>query len=116
MANKSKKLQSLKQAHAKEDTEELTSLDQIWGFNKLSRYETLDEGEYENRLKNMTRSDLENHARVIGSVIVESSDRIKSELMKIFRAYVLSLRKPASPAAANIKVSQEVQKILNEGR
>ena len=41
---------------------------------------------------------------------------IRNELMKLFRAYVLSLKKPAPSTASKIKVTAEVQKILNEAR
>ena len=47
---KSKKLNSLSQANAKVETQELTSLDQIWGFNEISRYGTIDETEYKKDL------------------------------------------------------------------
>lgn len=113
---KSKKLNSLSQAHAKVETTQLTSLDQIWGFNEISRYGTVDEEEYKARLTNMTRADLENHARSIGSIVVESSERLRDSLLKQFRAYVLSLKKPVSQNPSKIKISPEVQKILNEGR
>jgi len=113
---KSKKLNSLSQANAKVETQELTSLDQIWGFNEISRYGTIDETEYKNRLVNMTRSDLENHARSVGAMVLESSERLRDSLLKQFRAYILSLKKPSSQSPANIKISPEVQKILNEGR
>jgi hypothetical protein len=116
MPKKTKKLNSLTQAHAKVDSFELTSLDQIWGFNEISRYGTVDESEYSLKLKEMTRSDLENHARGVGCMVVESSDRLKDMLLKQFRAYVLSLKKPAPQQTAQIQVTPEIRKILNEGR
>jgi len=116
MPKKLKKLETLKQTHAKEETQQITSLDEVWGYNRNSRYQTIDEATYESSLKEMTRSDLENHARALGSIIVEDSGRIRNELMKLFRAYVLSLKKPAPSTASKIKVTAEVQKILNEAR
>ena len=113
---KIKKLHALTETHAKEETQEITSLDQVWGHNRLSRYTTLNEEEYMKTLTDMTRSDLENHARAVGSVIVESSERIRTELMKLFRAYVLSLKKPQSIPPSKIKITADVQRILNEGR
>ena len=113
---KNQKLDSLSQTHAKVETKELTSLDQIWGFNELSRYGTLDENEYQQRLINMTRSDLENHARSMGALVVESSDRLRDLLLKQFRAYILSLNKPVSQNPAKKKLSPEAEKILREGR
>lgn len=117
MPKKSKKLQNLNQINAKVDTTQLTSLDQVWGFNEISRYGTIDEGEYKARLKDMTRSDLENHARGVGCMVLESSERLRETLLSQFRAYVLSLRKPASATpTAKGKIAPEVLKILGEGK
>ena len=113
---KNQKLNSLSQTHAKVDTTELTSLDQIWGFNELSRYGTLDENEYKDRLILMTRADLENHARSTGVLVVESSDRLRDLLLKQFRSYVLSLKKPASQNPKETKLSKDAEKVLREGR
>lgn len=116
MPKKSKKLNALSQANAKTPTHELTSLDQIWGFNEISRFGTVNEGEYKQRITEMTRVDLENHARAVGCMVLESSERLRDSLLRQFQAYVLSLRKPVSQASSKIKVSPEVQKTLNEGR
>ncbi len=116
MPKKQQKLNNLKQAHAKIETTQPTSLDQVWGFNETSRFETLDESVYKNRIDNMTRVDLENHARSIGVMVLENSDRLKDALLKQFRAFVLSLNKPISIHPGNIKVSVAAQKVLNEGR
>jgi len=116
MPKKSKKIDALSQTHAKVPTQELTSLDQVWGFNEISRFGTVDEATYKGRLSEMTRADLENHARAVGSIVLESSERLRDSLLRQFQAYVLSLRKPAPASKAPIKVSADVQKILNEGR
>jgi hypothetical protein len=111
-----KKLENLKQVHAKVESRELTSLDQVWGFNELSRYGTIDEEEYSVRVRDMTRSDLENHARSVGCMVLENSERLREALLKQFRAYVLSLQKPSSGTPTTLKIPAQVQKILNEGR
>ena len=116
MPRKSKKLDNLKQIHAKVPTTELTSLDQVWGFNEISRYGTVSESEYTVKLRDMTRADLENHARGVGCMVLESSERLREALLKQFRAYVLSLKKPASNTPTMTKISADVQKILDEGR
>lgn len=116
MLKKSVKLNSLKQVHAKVETTQLTSLDQVWGFNEISRYGTIDEAEYRTRIRDMTRVDLENHARGVGCMVLESSERLREALLKQFRAYVLSLKKPSDAPANKTKIPQEVQNILNEGR
>ena len=117
LPKKSKKLESLKQTHGKEESYEITSLDQIWGHGDTSRFGTTDETEFSDKLKEMTRADLENFARRHGSIVVESSERIRAELLKVFRNYISLLRKPTSKTpAATSQVSAQVQRILNEGR
>jgi hypothetical protein len=117
MPRKSKKLESLSQAHGKiQDKFEITHLDQIWGTGDNSKFGTTDENEFANKLKGMTRADLENFARKHGSIIVENSDRIRSELLKVFRNYVSLLQKPAAKPAAKQIMSPEAQRVLNEGR
>lgn len=110
------KLKDLKQADAKLPTTELTTLDQIWGFNENSRYGTMDEEEYFLKLKDMTRVDLENHARAVGSMVVESSERMRDELMKQFRSYVLHLRKPVSNVPKTSQMDAATKRVMNEGR
>ena len=105
---KTTKLESLNQTHAKEDTNQITSLDELWGYNRTSRYNTIDEKEYAANLRDMTRSALENHARALGSIIVEGTGRIRNDLMKLFRAYVLSLKKPTPSNPSKIKITPEM--------
>jgi hypothetical protein len=114
---KTKKLETLKQTHGKVNNFEVTTLDQIWGSSDNTPFGTTDIAEFEAKLKDMTRSDLENFARQHGSIIVESSERIRNELMKVFRNYVSLLQKPPTrPQTSNTKVSEAVQRILNEGK
>jgi len=114
---KKSKLSSLKQLHGKVEDFQPTSLDQIFGgFNRLSAYGTLDEAEYKGRLLQMTRADLEAHAREKGCLIVEDSNRIREMLLKEFRAYVFSLKKPAPLKPTSGKIPDEVQRVLNAGR
>jgi hypothetical protein len=113
---KKTKLKSLTETHGKLETKMPTSLDEVWGYNYLSRYGTINEQEYESKLREFTRSDLENEARAQGSIIVEDSERIKKELMKLFRSYVLSLNKPSDVKTQPIKITPEIKRILNEGR
>lgn len=117
MPKKSTKLESLKQTHGKDATNfEVTTIDQIWGGNENTKFGTTDESVFAGKLKEMTRADLENFARQHGSIIVESSDRIRNELMKVFRNYVSLLKKPTVKTAAKITITPDVQRILNEGR
>ena len=116
MPRKTTKLNSLKQTTGKVANFEITSLDQIWGTGDNSKFGTMDENEFTTKLKGMTRADLENFARKHGSIVVESSDRIRAELLKVFRNYVSLLQKPASKPAGKFVMTPETQRILNEGR
>ena len=91
-------------------------LEQIWGFNEHAKYGTLDESEYEKTLANMNRSDLEAHARKLGVVILESSERLQNKLRQEFKNYILSLRRPANPNKPVTTADADVKKILAEGR
>lgn len=122
MPKKSTKLKALTQVNAKVETSQKTSLDQVWGFDSISRYGTIDENEYSSRLSAMTSSDLENHAVSVGCIVPTSPERfkdygrLKESLIKQFRAYVSSLKKPAAMTHPVTKVSPEALKVLNEGR
>lgn len=112
----SKKIESLSQATGKVPTYEITNIEQIFGGSEASKFGTMDEKVFNDRLLEMTRADLENFARKHGSIIVESSERIRAELMKIFRNHVSLLQKPVSKPTSKIKIAPDVQRILNEGR
>ena len=117
MPKKPTKLSALKQTHGKEaNSFEITSLDQIWGSGDNTKFGTTSESEFIGKLQDMTRADLENFARKHGSIIVESSERIRAELLKVFRNYVSLLQKPTTKPVGKQLVSPEVQRILNEGR
>jgi hypothetical protein len=108
-------MKELKETHGKVEGAP-TTLEQIWGFNELAKYGTLDEAKYKEQVDEMNRTDLETHARRVGVVIVESSIRLKENLLKEFKNYVFYLRKPATQAKTQPELSKEVKKILSEGR
>ena len=103
------------ETHGKIETRQPTTLEQVWGFNEIARYGTLNEDDYAAQLKGMNRPELEAHARKVGEVIVESSERLREKLVKGFRSYVSSLNKPVIPSSSN-KMTPEAEKILREGR
>jgi len=92
---------------------EPTMLEQIWGFNELAKYGTNNEEEYSKKLNEMTRTDLETHARKVGVVILESTDRLKESLKKEFRSYYIYLYKPKTVIKPlDKKAEEEVKRIL----
>lgn len=103
------------EATGKEETFEPTTLEQIIGFNQLSRYNTVEASVYEETLKEMNRTDLEAEARRVGTIILEDTERLRNSLLKDFNAFISSLNKPKH-ITKPIKITKEVEKILQEGR
>lgn len=94
-----------------------TTLEQVWGFNDLAKYGTRDETTYRSQIDEYNRTDLEQHARRVGVVIVESTARLKEKLVTEFKSYHSLLNKPMSDIPlAKGEVSNEVKRILAEGR
>lgn len=106
------------EVHGKVESPDLkpTTLEQVWGYNEMSRYGTKSESEYEQSLLGMNRPELESQARKMGVVVVENSERIRGKLIAEFRQHFASLQKPVNPPAYPQKISDEVRKILAEGR
>jgi len=104
------------EAHGKIDSAEPTMLEQIWGFNELSKYGTLDEEEYEKNLLEMSKIDLQAHARELGIVPIDSVERLTQNLLREFKNYVFYLRKPAKAQSAPKNPTKTVKAILSEGR
>jgi hypothetical protein len=105
----------LMESTGKEETFEPTNLDQIMGYNQLSRYNTAEASSYEESLKEMNRTDLEEEARRVGVVILEDTQRLRLSLAKEFTVFFDAIRKPRH-ISKPIKISKDVEKILKEGR
>tara|TARA_Y100000310_G_scaffold101430_1_gene99495 strand:- start:71 stop:448 length:378 start_codon:yes stop_codon:yes gene_type:complete len=107
-------LDSLSQTHGKEEGVKPTSLDQIWGDTGLSKYKTLDKGEYEGQIKDMNKSDLQTHATKVGLVPVDDMPLLRRRLMKEFEKHVAAYRVPNKTKSS--KLDSEAVKILSEGK
>ena len=125
-AGRPSKLDSLTQANGKvegpKDVSQLSTLEECWGaVNPLSSYGTITESDYAAKLRNMNRSELEAHAREKGIMFTNALDgdapyeRLRGLLLKEFRSYVASLNRPIHKPS-QIVVSEQVKKILGEGR
>ena len=105
------------ECHGKdEETFQPTLLEQVWGESSTSKYGTLDAAEYEKRLSEMTRADLEAHARQLGVMITENTQRLRDKLMGEFRTFASLVRKPTIKPQPPIKGSEAAKKVLAEGR
>jgi hypothetical protein len=111
----SKKLESLSQTHGKEEYKP-TTLDQIWGDTGMSKYGTLDEGEYEGKLREMNRSDIHSHASKVGVIPVDNREMLNQRLLREFKKHLAAYRAPVDKETRKIEISDNVKKILAEGR
>jgi len=110
-----KKVENLSQTHGKKEGFEPTTLEQVWGDDGLSKYRTLDEDAYSVYLNELNLTDLQAHATKIGLIPINNRKMLSERLLKEFRLHVSSYKKPNN-SKQNLKVSKEVQRILDEGR
>jgi hypothetical protein len=104
------------EAHGKIDSDSPTMLEQIWGFNELSKYGTLDEEEYKKTLTELSKGDLQSHARDMGIVPIDNAERLLQNCLREFRNYVTYLKKPTIAAVRPKAPSKAIKDILAEGR
>ena len=115
---KKSKLKSLAQTHGKDDQPgkaEPHTLDQVWGDDGTWKYKTMDPEVYEDFLKNLNKSDLQEHATVIGLVPIDNSGILMKRLVSEFKKHVSAYTVPKRQGKEE-KTSKEVRKILSEGR
>jgi len=116
MAKKTKKLEDLSQTHAMEEKFVPTTLDQIWGDEGLSKYNTMDEQVYIDRLNEMNKTDLWSHASKVGLVPIDNTSLLRKTLIAEFKKHVNMYRKSLAPQETPKRLSKEALKILSEGR
>jgi hypothetical protein len=113
---KGKRVDSLSQAHGKEEKYEPTTLDQIWGDTGMSKYKTLDVEEYEEQIKEYSKSELQAHAVKVGLIPVDNPTQLRKRLMTEFRKHASVYKAPIHAKKDETPVPPEVRKILNEGK
>ncbi|MAF42574.1 MAG: hypothetical protein CMI54_00200 [Parcubacteria group bacterium] len=115
--NKQKTMESLSQTHGKEEKFEPTTLEQVWGEETgLTKYGTTDVNDYIRKLDEMNKSDLQAHAHYVGFVPVDDRVSLTKKLITEFKKYVSGFQKPSTQPIPNSPVTDEVNKILSEGR
>lgn len=113
------KVEEMSQTHGKEEKNfSPTSLDQIWGDDGKSKYNTLDEEEYVKSVKEMTKTDLQTHASQIGLIPIDNRENLEKRLIREFKRHVSSFQAPTNLIDSNdpTEVSKRVNKILGEGK
>ncbi len=113
---KKKKLEGLSQSHGMEEKFIPSTLDQIWGDEGLSKYGTMDEEAYTDKINEMNKTDLWSHASKLGLVPIDNTSLLKKTLMSEFRKHVNGYKRPPEVSKPQQNVSKEVLKILAEGR
>ena len=113
---KKKKIEELSQSHGMEEKFIPSTLDQVWGDEGLTKYGTLNEDAYSDKINEMNKTDLWSHASKIGLVPIDNTSLLKRTLMSEFRKHVNGYKRPVETKASDPKISREVLKILAEGR
>ena len=113
---KGKRVDSLSQAHGKEEKYEPTTLDQIWGDDGTSEYGTLDYENYQQKIFDMNMSDLQAHASRVGIVPIDNRNMLTDRLLREFSRHVSSFKKPSEDLQENQNIPKKIRDILAEGR
>ena len=114
----SEKIEDLNQTHGKDEMSEKmspSSLNQLWGDTGLSKYKTLDEGEYTSYLKSLNKTDLHRHAAEMGVIPIENKENLYKRLLGEFTKHTASYRMPKIKAPSK-PLSRKAKDILSEGR
>lgn len=114
-------MKKMSQAHGMVDTGEEkfepTSLDQVWGNDGTSKYDTLDVKDYKENLKEMSKSDMQAHAIKIGLIPVDDIKMLESRLIREFNKHVARYTKPLSNKSNPLSnIDKKSAQTLSEGR
>jgi hypothetical protein len=114
---KKRKLDSVKQTHAKVEKKfQPTTLDQIWGDDGTSEYGTLDYEKYKEKVFDMNMSDLQAHASRVGIVPVDNRNMLTDRLLREFSRHASTYSKPVEASADHQEIPEKIKQILAEGR
>lgn len=111
-------MKKLNQVHGKQEDFKASTLEQIWGDEGLGLYSTLNEEEYAEIISEFNVTDLQRHAIKVGVVPDHQMATTKKRLIAAFQRHISNYHTPADKNTKNnlSGVSEEVKKILSEGR
>ena len=115
-AKAAKDVKNLSQTHGQAEEFTPTTLAQIWGDDGTSKYGTIDEAEYLNKLNGMTKSDIYLHASKLGIVPVDDRGRLEKTLLNDFKKHVAKFKMPSQTDESNEKLPKNIREILEEGK
>jgi len=104
------------QTHAKEEKFQPSTLDQVWGDTGNTKYGTMDEEKYLNKLQEMNKSDLQAHANRVGMIPIGDRGVLTKKLMSEFKKYVSGFKKPDTAINPPPTISKEAARVLSEGK
>lgn len=92
------------------------TLDQVWGDDGTSKYQTMDEEEYKERINEMNNSEMQNHAYSVGLLPHDNREILASRLIREFRNHVSQYQVTNYNLPKYKAPSKAVRDILAEGR
>lgn len=94
------------------------TLEQILGYNGLSKYQTMDEEEYQEAISSMNKSDLNKHAIEHSLIPIENRGILEKRLLNEFRTHVASFRPIEQPKTPKVNktLNKRALDILSNGR
>ena len=115
MSKKKTKLDNMMQTHGKIEDIQYKTLDQIWGDNVKSKYQTSNENEYVNFLNDMNKTDLQSHANKIGLVPIDNRETLTKRLVAEFKKHVSLFNIPKSKDST-VNLNKKAKDTLSEGK
>ena len=115
MIKKKTNLDNMMQTHGKIEDIQYKTLDQIWGDNVNSKYQTSNEKEYVNFLNDMNKTDLQSHANKIGLVPIDNRETLTKRLVAEFKKHVSLFNIPKSKDST-VNLNKKAKDTLSEGK
>lgn len=110
-----KKIEELSQTHGKLENVQYKTLDQIWGDNGSSRYNTNNIEEYTNFISEMNKSDLQAHANKIGLVPIDNREMLTKRLVAEFKKFISTFNVPKN-IDNSVDLDKKSKDVLAEGK
>ena len=115
MSKKKTNLDNMMQTHGKIEDIQYKTLDQIWGDNVNSKYQTSNEKESVNFLNDMNKTDLQSHANKIGLVPIDNRETLTKRLIAEFKKHVSLFNIPKSKDNT-VNLNKKAKDTLSEGK
>lgn len=91
-----------------------TTLDEVWGYDRLSEYGTLDVEKYKEEISNLNLADLHGHAIAKGVLPADSREKTIKRLLVAFDQYKSKVARKAAPASnVSKEKAEQIRKIMS---